>query len=83
MITPDTSLDWRRIPAITSSLLDSLSARARRISTELTGFVRASRLDGVEAEILKAMSDLRELRIMVRQMKAEAKAEQRTTRSAA
>ena len=70
-------LDWRRIPAVVSERLDSLTARARRIATDLNGFIRASRLDGAEVEILAAMADLRELRLMVRQLRAEAKAERR------
>lgn len=80
---PSAALDWRRIPGITSSLRDSFTARARRLATELNGFVRATRLDGVEAEIVAAQADLRELRIHVRQMRADAKAEQRTARSIA
>lgn len=83
---PSAALDWRRIPAPTSTLRDSLAARVRRIGTELSGFIRASRLEGdggVEVQILAAMADLRELRIHVRQMRAEAKAEQRAGRSIA
>lgn len=76
-------LTWRRIPGLTSSVVDSFTARARRIATDLSGFIRAERPDGAEVEILSAMADLRELRVHVRQLRAEAKAEQRLIRSAA
>lgn len=70
-------LTWRRIPGLTSAAVDSFTARAQRIRTDLTGFCRAERLDGAELEILNAMADLRTLRVHVRQLRAEAKADQR------
>lgn len=71
-------LTWRRIPGLTSAAVDSFTARAQRIRTDLSGFIRAERLDGAEIEILNAMADLRTLRVHVRQLRAEAKAEQRS-----
>jgi len=70
-------LYWRPIAAPTTELVDALKARVSRISTDLSTFIRAERLDAVEAEIMAAMNDLRGLRLQARQMRAEAKAERR------
>jgi hypothetical protein len=81
---PSAAMDWRHIPSPTSMLCDGISARVRRIATELSGFIRASRLEGeegLEVQILSTIADLKNLRIHVRQMKADAKAEQRAARS--
>lgn len=74
---PSAGVSWHRVPAITCSVLDSFTARARRIATDLTGCIRSERLDGVEAEIVNAIADLKSLRIHVRQLRAAAKAERR------
>jgi hypothetical protein len=70
-------LNWRPIAAPTTEMVDALKARVARISTDLSTFIRAERLDAVEAEIMAAMNDLRSLRLQARQMRAEVRAERR------
>jgi hypothetical protein len=70
-------LNWRPIAAPTTEVVDALKARVARISTDLSTFIRAERIDAVEAEIMAAMNDLRQLRLQARQMRAEARAERR------
>lgn len=77
MTNPQPAAAYRAIPSVTSVLLDSFRTHARRIGTDLTGYILAHRLDAAEASILAAMNDLRELRLHLRQMRALARAEMR------
>lgn len=63
------------VPHSTSALADSVSAGARRISTALSGvgMTTEAALDLTEAQIDRAISDLRNLKLQVRGVRAEAR----------
>jgi hypothetical protein len=70
-------LDWVAIEAPTRAVLDACKRRVARLGVELGPFIRIERLDAAEAEVLAAMQELRELRLQLRGMRAQAKAERR------
>jgi hypothetical protein len=50
-----------------------MKSKVRQVETALTGFVNLDRLDQTEADIIAATAALKDLRMQVRQMRAEAR----------
>jgi hypothetical protein len=65
--------NWRDITPPTSQALDDMKSKVRQVETALTGFVNLDRLDQTEADIIAATAALKDLRMQVRQMRAEAR----------